>query len=86
MPTKDPTIPEHTHVATLSIFSANDDGDVWIQIDWDPKMGGKELHELGYMPSAYRFVQEHVKPMLERAFAESEEELLGAEAASPSVN
>lgn len=86
MAKKDPTIPEHTHCATLSIFSADDTPDVWVQVDWDPKLTGTSMHELGYYPAAYKFVQEYIKPMLEAAFNDNDEDLLTAEAASDTVN
>lgn len=86
MARKDPNIPEHTHVATLSIYSSEDSPDVWIQVDWDPKLTGKQVHELGYFPAAYKFVQDHVVPMLHEAYTANDNELLEAEAASDSVN
>lgn len=84
---KHPDVPDSvTHQATLTIFSNEDQPDVWIQIDWEPKLTGGEMRELGYFPASYRFIQENVVPMLEQAFAESLDELANADSPSELVN
>lgn len=83
---KHPQIPDVTHEATLRIFSNEDSPDVWVQIDWEPKMTGSELEALGYFPASYRFIQENVVPMLEEAFAEALDEDAVEYEPSPSIN
>lgn len=79
-------IPNHTHKATLTIYSDSVDPDVWIQLEWDPQITGADIQQLGYLPAAFGFVQEHVVPMLDNAYSKTQDELANAEPASASVN
>lgn len=81
-----PEIPPHTHKATLSIFSSDDNSDVWIRLEWDPPMTGEDVTELGYMPAAYDFVQEYIVPALDAAYSKTLDGLMEAEAVSKTIN
>lgn len=78
--------PRHTHKATLTVYSDEESPDVWIKVDWDPKLDKEAIVALGYMPAAYAFIQEHVVPMLEKAYRESLEGIAETVPVSQSIN
>lgn len=58
---------EFTHKVTMSVYSNGNVKEVRIKVKWDPDLEGKDIKELGYLPAAFEFIQEHILPAIEEA-------------------
>lgn len=56
-----------THKATITISSEGPSPSVHVDLDWTPDLDEFDPRELGYMPAAFQFLQDHILPILERA-------------------
>lgn len=63
--------PVFTHRATMTISSNEAGEDVHVKVVWAPDIDGAAIEALGYMPAAYRFVQQYLVPALEEAYNSS---------------
>lgn len=59
---------EYTHKVTLTMYSnGNDPNEMWLTMEWEPDLNGKEIEALGYIPPSFDFAQDYILPALEKA-------------------
>lgn len=63
---------EHTHKATITLYSNGPADMVSIKVQWEPDIQGVDIKELGYLPAAYQFVEAYMLPAIEEGYMDWE--------------
>lgn len=70
-------LPPYTHKTSITVYSKDNDKEVWVAFDFEPEMSGVEVASLGYMPAAYGFMEEFLVPAVEEGFFQMTGGVLG---------
>lgn len=62
----------HTHKAVLTVYSNGSSNMISVKVNWEPRLTGEDVAELGYLPASYGFVEDYLLPAIEEAYLEWE--------------
>lgn len=51
----------YTHKAVVTIYSTQDSPEVFMEVQWEPTLEGKDIEDQGYIPAAYKFMQQVIE-------------------------